>query len=88
MAVPISSLIVRTETAETEAVRALLANHPAIEVSHATADAIAIITETPGDDVDKHLWKQIEAFSGVTHVELIYHNFEDLEGTDHESNQT
>ena len=85
---PISSLIVRTETAHTGTVCAKLAAHPAIEISHATDDAITIVTETPGDDVDKHLWKQIEAFSGVTHVELIYHNFEDLEGTDHESNQT
>ncbi|MCF6284631.1 MAG: chaperone NapD [Candidatus Hydrogenedentes bacterium] len=85
---PISSLIVRTAEDRTEAISAELATHPAIEVSHVTTGSIAIVTETPDDDVDKHLWKQIEAIHGVNFVELIYHNFEDLEGAEHENKQT
>lgn len=82
---PISSLIVRTEPGCSAEVGAMLATHPAIEVSHSTENAVAIVTETPEDSVDKLLWKQIEGMAGVTHVELIYHNFEDLEESGHES---
>ena len=82
---PISSLIVRTEEGHTAEIGALLATHPAIEVSHVAESAVAIVTETPEDSVDKLLWKQIEGMAGVMHVELIYHNFEDLEVRCHES---
>lgn len=74
---PISSLLVHTREAHTSAVSARLSGHPAIEVAHTSADAIAIVTETPDDSVDKLLWHQIEEISGVTHLELVYHNFED-----------
>ena len=77
---PISSLIVRTEEPKQAFVVEALATHPAIEVGHVGTGSIAVITETPGKDADTYLWKQIEAIEGVTHVELIYHNFEDLEG--------
>lgn len=78
---PISSLIVRTQASQHDCVIETLATHPAIEVGHVGPGSIAVITETPGKDADTHLWKQIEAIDGVTHVELIYHNFEDLEGS-------
>lgn len=77
---PISSLIVRVRPGEGARVGAALETHPAVEVSHVTADAVAVVTETPDDGVDRLLWKQLEAMDGVNHVELIYHNFEALEG--------
>lgn len=82
---PVSSLIVRTETALTAQVGECLADNPLISVSHVQPGAIAVVTETPDDRTDKHLWQQIEGIEGVTHVELIYHNFEDLEETRHEA---
>ncbi len=82
---PISSLIVRTAEDRTDAISAKLATHPAIEVSYTVPGSVVIITETPDDHIDKHLWEQIEALDGVSLVELIYHNFEDLEGREHEN---
>jgi len=75
--VPISSLVVHAEERCHSNVCGLLNGHPAIEVVHVSESAIAIVTETPDGSVDKLLWRQIEALSGVTHLELVYHNFED-----------
>ena len=74
---PISSLLVHTREELTSSVSARLSGHPAIDVAHISGAAIAIVTETPDDSVDKLLWHQIEEISGVTHLELVYHNFED-----------
>lgn len=82
---PVSSLIVRTETALTTPVGECLADHPLVTVTQVTPGAIAVVTETPDNRTDQHLWKQIEGIDGVTHLELIYHNFEDLEEIRHEA---
>ncbi len=74
---PISSLVVHTGEEYTSKVRDQLNGHPVIEVVHVSGGAIAIVTETPDDSVDKLLWKQIEEIPGVSHLELVYHNFED-----------
>lgn len=74
---PISSLVVHAEEPCRNSVCEQLNGHPAIEVVHVSERAIAIVTETPDDSVDKLLWRQIEEISGVTHLELVYHNFED-----------
>lgn len=74
---PISSLVVHAEEWARAAVCEHLAGHPAIEVVYVSERGVAIVTETPDDSIDKLLWRQIEAISGVTHLELVYHNFED-----------
>jgi len=80
---PISSLVIRTGPTATENVCEELASCPLIEIAHVQVGAIAAVTETPDDQTDQQLWKLIEGLHGVTHVELIYHNFEDLEGPSH-----
>jgi nitrate reductase NapAB chaperone NapD len=80
---PVSSLIVRMSPQDTQGVLEQLSTHPLVSVLHAQPGAVAILTETPDDRTDQHLWKQIEKLAGVGHVELLYHNFEDLEDRSH-----
>ena len=82
---PISSLIVRTTTGAGPTLAGDLTDHPAIEVCQVTPEAVAIVTETPEEPMDRLLWKQLEAHDAVTHVELIYHNFEELESCHEEA---
>ena len=42
-------------------------------------NSLLVITETDATSEDEALWKRIEGVAGVVAVELIYHNFEDLE---------
>ena len=78
--VPISSLIVRTEAAGTDAVVAEVSALAGATVSHVEGQDIVVLTETQARSEDTGLWERIESMHGVNAVELIYHNFEDLEG--------
>jgi len=76
---PVSSLIVRTTAGA--APRAAHAVGALAGVTSCAVDDtdLVVITETRATAEDEALWKRIEQVEGVLAVELIYHNFEDLE---------
>ncbi len=78
---PISSLIVEVAGAEVAGVVAAINQLPYAEVSHTEKERLVVLTDTPNQDADHELWKQLEGVPGVAIVNLIYHNFEDLEDT-------
>ncbi len=77
---PISSLIVSAEEGATTRVVTALQALPEITLAQVEGERIAVLTETTSREADKALWDQLEQQDGVRAVELIYHNFEDLEG--------
>ena len=76
---PISSLIVRTTEPDANGVARALETHPAVTTCEVRGADILIVTETGATSDDEALFKQFEQVEGVRAVELIYHNFEDLE---------
>lgn len=77
---PISSLIVRTKANETNVIADQIRNTvDHTEVSNIEGDNIVVLTDTATRDEDKEIWGKIESIPGVLKVDLIYHNFEDLE---------
>ena len=76
---PISSLIVRTGEPDASRIVPALEAIGAVTSCDAQGPNIIVITETDATSEDEALWKTIEGVEGVVAVELIYHNFEDLE---------
>ena len=76
---PITSLIVRVTAGDIQAVAEKIRSLPGAGVSDIKVDSLVAITETDDRQVDKALWDQIEQIPGVAAVDVIYHNFEDLE---------
>ncbi|MCA9393644.1 MAG: chaperone NapD [Candidatus Omnitrophica bacterium] len=77
---PVSSLIIRTETEQTQQVRSQLDKWKGVSVEAVDGINIVIVTETETQKQDKELWKSIESLAGVLQCDLIYHNFEDDAG--------
>ena len=77
---PISSLIVRVDADVREQCAEAIGQIPCLTVSNIEEQGLVVIVETDDSHEDKALWQTIEAIEGVHAIELIYHNFEDLEG--------
>lgn len=78
---PVSSMIVRTEKHQTREVAERLEAWEEISISEIHGENIVVVTETPAQDRDRGLWERIETMAGVLQCDLIYHNFEDEEGS-------
>lgn len=76
---PITSLIVRTTADNIQTVAEKIRRLPGASVSDIKDDSLVVITDTEDRQADKALWDQMEQISGVAAVDVIYHNFEDLE---------
>ncbi len=74
---PISSLIIRTDKKQTQAVMESLKHCPDASSVEVFEENIVVITETFNQNRDKALWEEIEKIPGVLQCDLIYHNFED-----------
>ena len=76
---PISSLIVRTNAEDSGSVVKAIEAVDGTAVLHVEDGAIAVLTETTSEEADQQLFHHIETIHSVIAVELIYHNFEDIE---------
>lgn len=85
---PISSLIVRTKSERTQNVASSIGEITGAEVSRIEAESIVVITDTRDQHQDRRIWDAIEAMPGVIGVNLIYHNFEDLENESDKTQNT
>ncbi len=81
---PISSIIVKTNKEKTQEPAQLISSYKEVSVSEIHNENIVVITETEKQSNDKNLWKELESVPGVLQCDLIYHNFEDEEGLNHE----
>jgi nitrate reductase NapAB chaperone NapD len=79
--IPISSLILRIGEGYSEAVRATVSSMEGVTISSEGENALAILSETVHPKEDKAIWAQLENIEGVLALELVYHNFEDMEGS-------
>ncbi len=77
---PISSLIVRTRPERVQQVVKRVLELDGTAAPETREDCVVVLTETADRRADKELWDSIEAIDGVTGLDLIYHNFEDLDG--------
>ena len=79
---PISSLIVRTASPEVAAsLRDTINAIGNCSVERIVGADLVVVTETVDIKDDKFIWDQLEMLGTVKSLELIYHNFEDLEET-------
>ncbi len=78
---PISSLIVRTKGGAAEQVSRDLQSMAGLEISHVDGNDLVILTETASREEDSLLWDAVAGTTNVLGLDLIYHNFEDLEET-------
>lgn len=76
---PISSIVIKSREDKTDQVVTGLKALAAVTIEHIKNDHIVAVTETLDHDEDKDLWAQIENMPGVMQLDLIYHNFEDIE---------
>lgn len=76
---PISSLIVKTKKNTAQGIVNQLENLNGVSVAHVQGDDIVLLTETFNSKEDKSIWDQIESTPNVLNIDLIYHNFEDVE---------
>lgn len=74
---PVSSLVIRTDSKKTHEVAERLKIFKEITVPEIHQENIIVITETQNQSCDKDLWDKIEKIPGVLQCDLIYHNFED-----------
>ena len=76
---PVSSVIVRkSETANSDDLSSELASLDGATLKHVEGDSFAVLIDVPTQSEEKVLWNTLETIEGVTHVDLIYHNFEDV----------
>lgn len=76
---PISGIVIRIEPAQREAVINRLASLPGVELQHAPAgDRLVAVLDTADFQAEEALVQTISATSGVGHVAVAYHNFEDM----------
>lgn len=76
---PISSLIVRSTPEHVTDVADQIRAVSGASVTDIKGENVIVITDTASQDEDKQIWNQIEQLNGVCKVDLIYHNFEDVE---------
>ena len=77
---PISSLIARTDSPENASLVAnVVSTIPRCSVERIEGNDLIILTETSDTKEDKAIWDQLEGLGHIQSLELIYHNFEDLE---------
>ena len=77
---PISSVIVRkAESAESDAIAQSIATLDGTTVKHQEGDSLVVLIDVATPTDEKHVWNSLEDLEGVAHVDLIYHNFEDVD---------
>ncbi|MBI2422368.1 MAG: chaperone NapD [Candidatus Hydrogenedentes bacterium] len=77
---PISGVILRTQPLTCPAVAQHCLLLPYITITHQQDDALVLVTDTPDARCERDIVGTLERIDGVVAVEVIYHNFEDLEG--------
>ena len=78
---PISSLVVRASQEKIQDVASQVQLLEGASISTIEKESIVVLTETKSQRDDKKLWDDIEKIPGVLQCDLIYHNFEDVEGS-------
>lgn len=76
---PISSLIIHAAIGHADAVAQAIQIRPGVTVAETQGERLVVLTETANRDEDRHIWNELENTEHVVGVNLIYHNFEDLE---------
>ena len=76
---PISSLIIHATVGHAGAVAQAIQTRPGVTVTETRGEMLVVLTETANRDEDRHIWNELENTEHVVGVNLIYHNFEDLE---------
>lgn len=76
---PVSSLIVSTQEHQAGRVAEAIDQMPSTSVCRVIQNDIVVLTETRDQQEDQRLWEQMKQIPGVLAVDLIYHNFEDVE---------
>lgn len=76
---PVSSLIIQADPKLLDEVRNAINELNGASVTRVEGASLVTITETTTKSEDKSLWEDFERIPGVISVNLIYHNFEDLE---------
>ena len=76
---PISSLVIKVAEHEVEKVVEKISSLNGARVSDTIGNSIVTLTETASTAQDKEMLEQLEQIEGVISVNLIYHNFEDVE---------
>lgn len=80
---PVSGLIVRTRPSQARAVAHACATVPSVEVTHVDAAALVVVTQGNTEAADRQAMESLQKLAGVVAVELIYHNFEDVQAHGH-----
>jgi periplasmic nitrate reductase NapD len=76
---PISSLIAQARPDAVPEILEQIARLEGAEIVVEDGGRIAIVTETSDRAEDARLWTTIESLPGVARLDMIYHNFEDVE---------
>ena len=76
---PVSSLIVGTQEHQVGRVAEAIDRMPSTSVCRVVQNDIVVLTETRDQEEDRQLWNRMKQIPGVLTVDLIYHNFEDVE---------
>lgn len=77
---PVSSVIVRkSENADSDSLSSELASVDGATLKHVEGDSFVVLIDVPTPSEEKLIWNTLESIEGVSHVDLIYHNFEDVD---------
>ena len=78
---PIASMIVTSaQGADAQQLQDKLQSIEGVEVRHATANKLVIVTDTDSRNQDESLWSTLNGIDEIGKVELVFYNFEDIEG--------
>ena len=76
---PVSSVIIRKrEESDSEALSTELASVEGATLKHVEGDKFVVLIDVATPSEEKVIWNTLETIEGVAHVDLIYHNFEDV----------
>ena len=76
---PVSGIVIQIEPGEKTDILATLGGMPGVELEPVPDGNILVaVLDTDNFEQENTLVKAISALSGVTHVTLSYHNFEDV----------
>ena len=78
---PISSVIINASAGTAENVSAAVNELQGATVMEIRENSIIAILDTQDPKQDKNLWDQIKNTPNAINLDLIYHNFEDVEGS-------
>lgn len=76
---PISSLILNTSVGHAATVASAIQDQPGVTVAGVKGESVVVLTETTDRGEDRGIWNALENTEHVVGVNLVYHNFEDLE---------